>query len=85
MSYRQNRKSIPLYCWGPTLIVNETSDTGYRCIFCEAEDCENIPAACDICGIHTTIGELDYWDNEDGTIDGRCYYCSGRHLLDKDD
>ncbi len=72
-------------CGNPTLIKNEESSTGYRCLMCDNEDGDEIPANCDICGVATTMCELDSWDIEDGTYEFRCYYCSGRHQADKDD
>ena len=41
-------------CGNPTLIQNEESSTGYRCLFCGNEDGDNIPANYDICGISST-------------------------------
>jgi len=72
-------------CGHLTLVVNEGSETGYRCTFCQNEESDELPANCDICGISTTVGELVYWENEMEQMEGRCYYCSGRHHADKDD
>ena len=72
-------------CDNPTLVSNDDSQTGYRCIFCGEEESEDLPAICDICGVLTTIGELVYWENEIGQNESRCYYCSGQYQLDKDD
>lgn len=72
-------------CGNYTLVIDEASDTGFRCTLCDNTESDEIPASCDICGAESTIGELDYWENEDGTIDGRCYYCSGKYRLDRDD
>lgn len=72
-------------CGNPTLLQNDQSSTGYRCLVCDNEDGENIPANCDICGVETTQGELDAWELDDGTYEYRCYYCSGRYHADKDD
>lgn len=72
-------------CDNPTLVLNESSDTGYRCTFCENEESDDLFASCDICGVQTTVGELDFWETEDGQSEGRCYYCSGRYHADKDD
>jgi hypothetical protein len=72
-------------CNHPTLVINENSETGYRCTFCGNEESEDLPAVCDICGVHTTQGEMVYWENEMGDMEGRCYYCSGRYHAEKDD
>lgn len=72
-------------CDNPTLVVNEDSETGYRCTFCGNEESDDLPATCDSCGVPTTLGELVFWENEMGQSEGRCYYCSGRHHADKDD
>lgn len=72
-------------CNNPTLVLDEESDTGYCCTFCGNEESDDLPATCDICGVQTTIGELDFWKTENGQLEGRCYYCSGRYHAEKDD
>ena len=72
-------------CNNHTLVLNEESDTGYRCTFCGNKESDDLPATCDSCGVQTTIGELDFWETEDGQLEGRCYYCSGRYHAEKDD
>lgn len=72
-------------CSHYTLVLNEESETGYRCTFCENEESDELPGTCDICGIHTTQGELDYCPMDEGGVEALCYYCSGRHRMDKDD
>lgn len=72
-------------CDNPTLVLNESSNTGYRCAFCGNEESDDLPANCDICGVQSTVGELDYWETENGHGEYRCYYCSGRYHADKDD
>ncbi len=72
-------------CGNPTLIQNEESSTGYRCLVCNNEDGENIPANCDICGVSAAQGELDIWELDDGGYEHRCYYCSGQYHADRDD
>jgi ribosomal protein S27E len=72
-------------CGNPTLLQNDKSSTGYRCLVCDNEDGDNIPASCDICGVESTQGELDAFRLDDGTYEYRCYHCSGRYLADKDD
>lgn len=72
-------------CGNPTLVINEKSDTGYRCTFCENEESDELPAYCDICGAETTVGDLAYWEIDDGKKEARCYYCSGKYHAEKDD
>lgn len=72
-------------CGHFTLVLNEGSGTGYRCTFCENEESDELPGTCDICGAHTTQEELDYWPMDEGGVEARCYYCSGRHHMDKND
>lgn len=72
-------------CGNPTLILNDESSSGYRCLVCANEDGDNIPSGCDICGAPATQGELDAWPLEDGSYEYRCYYCSGKYRAEKDD
>ena len=72
-------------CGNPTLIQNKKSSTGYRCLVCENDEGDNIPASCDICGQSTMQGELDVWELDKGGYENRCYFCSGRYYADKDD
>ncbi|MBC3936701.1 hypothetical protein H8K47_15140 [Undibacterium sp. CY7W] len=74
-------------CGNETMIQDESSSSGYKCLFCDNEDGDNLPANCDICGVSTTQGELDAWciDDDEGRYEMRCYYCSGRYHADKDD
>jgi hypothetical protein len=72
-------------CGNLTLVVNESSGTGYRCTFCGDEESDELPATCDICGAAGTVGDLVFWKNEAGQSEGRCYYCSGCYRMDKDD
>lgn len=72
-------------CGNPTLVVCDDSGTGYRCTLCGNEESDERLANCDICGVLTTYGDLVFWGNEIGEMEGRCYYCSGRHHMDKDD
>jgi len=72
-------------CGHFTLVINNDSSTDYRCTFCENEESDELPGTCDICGVHTTQEELDYWPLDDGRFEARCYYCSGRYHADKDD
>lgn len=72
-------------CGNRTLVVNEASATGYRCTMCGSEESDDLPATCDICGVTTTQGELEYWENDAGESERRCYYCSSRYHAEKDD
>mgnify|MGYP003386174490 CR=1 FL=1 len=72
-------------CDNFTLVLDERSGTGYKCTFCGNEESGEIPSTCDICGVHTTLDELVFTHNEDDESEGRCYHCSGRYLMDKDD
>ncbi|PKD37912.1 hypothetical protein CWO84_21910 [Methylomonas sp. Kb3] len=72
-------------CGHYTLALSSESGTGYRCTFCENEESDELPGVCDICGVHTTKGELDFWKMDDESFEARCYYCSGRYHADKDD
>lgn len=79
-----NRFDCP-ECGHFTLVINNESSTGYCCTFCDNEDSDELPGCCDICGTPATQGELDYWPTEDGSVEARCYYCSGKYHADKDD
>ncbi|WP_157984416.1 hypothetical protein [Undibacterium parvum] len=72
-------------CGNETMIQEESSSTGYRCLFCGNEDGDDLPARCDICGIAATQGELESWAMDDDGYEMRCYYCSGKYHADKDD
>ncbi|MFT3801025.1 MAG: hypothetical protein QM766_07375 [Burkholderiaceae bacterium] len=73
------------HCDNPTMVVNAESKTGFRCTFCDEEESDEVPANCDSCGATFAMGEMDYWETEDGVWEGRCYHCSGRYLMEKDD
>lgn len=72
-------------CGQPTLVICDNSGSGFRCTFCANEDSEELPAVCDICGLQCEVGDLVYWETDVGDAEGRCYYCSGQHHMDKDD
>jgi hypothetical protein len=73
-------------CGYLTMVVDKDSPTGFRCTFCGAEDGDSVPAYCDMCGAEATREEMDYWhDDETGQVETRCYFCSGRYAMDKDD
>lgn len=72
-------------CGNPTLVINSESETGFQCTLCDNRYSDELPVECESCGATTTIGEAVTWKNEMGMAETRCYYCSGRHHLDKDD
>jgi hypothetical protein len=75
-------------CGNPTFAIDEASATGYRCLMCESDESDEMPAWCASCNSPSTRGEL--YEFVTGPDDAeftelRCYYCSGRHHTDKDD
>ena len=72
-------------CSNNTMIPNEDSSTGYKCTFCSNEESDELEVPCDCCGAMETIEEMAVWPMDDGTVENRCYYCSGQHHADKDD
>lgn len=72
-------------CSNNTMIPNNESDSGYKCTFCGNEESDEIEIPCDCCGAMATIEEMEAWPMDDGSIENRCYYCSGRYHADKDD
>lgn len=72
-------------CDHDTMIPDEESSYGYKCVFCGNEESDDIEVECDCCGMKAPIEEMDVWDMDDGNLEYRCYYCSGRYHADKDD
>jgi hypothetical protein len=72
-------------CSNNTLIPNHDSSTGYKCTFCSNEESDEIEIPCDCCGAMETSEEMASWVMEDGSVENRCYYCSGQYHADKDD
>ena len=70
-------------CGNHTMVVNEESDSGYRCTFCQNEDGDDLPANCSLCGADMTAGDLFTWHDEVTGVEYRCYVCSGRYAADK--
>jgi DNA-directed RNA polymerase subunit RPC12/RpoP len=70
-------------CGHNTLAMDDDSETGYKCTFCNNTESDEIPAACSSCGAKTIAGELYSWQDEQGNPERRCYYCSGRYQMDK--
>lgn len=71
-------------CNNDTMIPNRESSTGYRCTFCKNEENGEIEVPCDCCGALSPSDEMDTWPMDDGSIEYRCYFCSGQHQADKD-
>ena len=67
------------------MIPDQHSGTGYKCQLCGNEESMEIKATCSICGTEDYADEMSTWDEGDGNIENRCYYCSGRYHMDKDD
>jgi hypothetical protein len=72
-------------CSNNTMILSEESSTGYKCTFCSNEESDEIEVPCDCCGAMDTIEEMATWEMDDGTVENRCYFCSGQYHADKDD
>jgi uncharacterized protein YutE (UPF0331/DUF86 family) len=72
-------------CGNHTMIPNGESSTGIKCTFCENEDTRERLVSCDCCGADIEEDEMDEWPMDDGSIEHRCYYCSGRYYAEKDD
>lgn len=72
-------------CSNNTMIPSEDSSTGYKCTFCSNEESDEIEVACDCCGAMESAEEIATWQMDDGTIENRCYFCSGQYQADKDD
>lgn len=73
-------------CNFETMIFNESSSTGYKCVYCENEESEEIEIQCTMCGSMWPNSEIAHveWTDE-GHIEKLCPYC--RHDPDyvKDD
>ncbi|RDT51945.1 hypothetical protein DXF93_23780 [Escherichia coli] len=72
-------------CSNKTMIPSETSSTGYKCTFCENEESDEIEIPCDCCGSMAVADEMATWQMDDGSVENRCYFCSGQYYADKDD
>ncbi|SMN17300.1 hypothetical protein CRYPA_1245 [uncultured Candidatus Thioglobus sp.] len=72
-------------CSNNTMIPNEESGTGCKCTFCSNEESDEIEIPCDFCGAMASAEEMATWEMDDGTIENRCYLCSGQYYADKDD
>lgn len=72
-------------CNNNTMIPNRESCTGYKCTFCKNEESGEIEVPCDCCGAPSPSDEMDTWSMDDGSIEYRCYFCSGQYQADKGD
>lgn len=72
-------------CGNNTLLPEDNSGTGYRCLVCDNEESDEIEVKCDICGDRQPQFEMQQWSRDDDTCEWRCYYCSGQYHMDKDD
>ncbi|RJX32807.1 MAG: hypothetical protein C4516_03450 [Oxalobacter sp.] len=71
-------------CNEETLIPEEESITGYRCTHCGNEESEDLDVDCDCCGAPAPQCEMEQFEVEDGSLEWRCYYCSGAYAADRD-
>jgi len=72
-------------CSNNTMIPSDYSSTGYKCTFCSNEGSDEIEIPCDCCGAMATVEDMATWKMDDGTVENRCYFCSGQYYADKDD
>lgn len=72
-------------CDTPTMIPDPYSSSGFKCNFCGNEESSDIDIACDCCGAMSHPDDMETWNLDDGIIESRCYYCSGRYHAEKDD
>ncbi len=72
-------------CGNPTLVINDESETGFKCTFCGEKQSDELPCGCSVCGAEGLIGEMTVFYDEDREPEYRCYYCSGRYQMDKND
>lgn len=72
-------------CSNNTMIPSDDSSTGYKCTFCSNEESDEIEIPCDCCGAMATVEDMATWEIDDGTVENRCYFCSGQYYADKDD
>ncbi|MBZ9559083.1 MULTISPECIES: hypothetical protein [unclassified Modicisalibacter] len=72
-------------CGNDLMIPDSQSSTGYQCKLCGNEDSFEIPATCDFCGCDGYADDMEAWSDDEGGVELRCYYCSGRHHMDRDD
>jgi DNA-directed RNA polymerase subunit RPC12/RpoP len=72
-------------CDSNTLVADEAAEYGYKCIFCESETSDLVPVSCSNCGADCELGDMTFWEDEEIGREMRCDYCSGKHLMWKDD
>lgn len=59
-------------CEQLTMIPDADSDSGFKCIFCENEESEEIEVDCDICGQAWPNGEMTAWEDTYDFVCPRC-------------
>lgn len=72
-------------CSNNLMISSDHSSTGYKCTYCSNEESDEIEIPCDCCGAMGTVEDMATWEMDDGTVENRCYFCSGQYYADKDD
>lgn len=72
-------------CSNNTMMPSNDSSTGYKCAFCLNEKSDEIRIPCNCCGAMETVEDMATWEMNDGTVENRCYFCTGQYYADKDD
>lgn len=62
-------------CSLETLVPNNGSYTGYRCLYCENEESDDILQSCDSCGTEWSLGDLHYFEINDEIAEYLCPIC----------
>ncbi|WP_323842003.1 MULTISPECIES: PIN-like domain-containing protein [unclassified Moraxella] len=62
-------------CSLETLVPNNDSYTGYRCLYCENEESDDILQSCDSCGTEWSLGDLHYFEINDEIAEYLCPIC----------
>lgn len=62
-------------CSLETLVPNNDSYTGYRCLYCENEESDDILQSCDSCGTEWSLGDLHYFEINDEIAEYLCPFC----------
>lgn len=62
-------------CLLETLVPNNDSYTGYRCLHCKNEESDNILKSCDSCGTEWNLEDLHYFEINDEITEYLCPIC----------
>ena len=63
-------------CANDTLITNDDSETGYKCVFCGNADSDELEYTCDSCGNIWPKSEMKFFDYTDfGDYRHMCPVC----------